>query len=47
MNSVMDVAREVAPSVDISVGLFVRAVHTIDKERLSPWIVGFALLETS
>ena len=46
MNSVIDVAREVAPSVDVSVGLFVRAVH-IDKERLSPWIVGFALLETS
>ncbi len=47
MNSVMDVAREVAPIVNVSVGLFVRTVHSIDQRRLSPWSRGFALLDAS
>jgi len=47
MNSVMDIIREVAPSVNVNVGLFVRAVHSIDQRRLSPWSRGFALLDAS
>jgi hypothetical protein len=44
MNSVMDVAKEVAPSVNVNGGLFVRAVHTIDQRRLSPWSRGLSCL---
>ena len=47
MNSVIDISREVAPSVDVNVGLFVRAVHSIDQRRLSPWSREFALLDAS
>ena len=47
MNSVMDVAKEVAPSVNVNGGLFVGAVHTIDQKRLSPWSRGFVLLDAS
>jgi len=47
MNSVMDIAREVAPSVNVNDGLFARAIHVIDQRRLSPWSRGFALLDAS
>jgi len=47
MNSVMDIAREATPSVNVNGGLFVRVVHTIDQSRFSPWSREFALLDAS
>ncbi len=47
INSVMDIIREVAPSVNVDVSLFMRAAYSIDQRRSSPWSRGFALLDAS
>jgi len=47
MNSVIDIIREVAPSVNVNAGIFVRAVRSIDQRGLSPWSREFALLDAS